>query len=331
MNWYPWLNYPYQRIISCYQNDQGPHVLLLHSKKGNGEISLMYAIVRWLMCYQPNGIKSCNQCYSCHLMMIDSHPDYYYLAPDKVDHQTIGIDSIRIVINSIHFRPRQSRRKVVWIPYSNLLTDQSANALLKVLEELSDETYFLLGCRELSDLLPTFRSRCFYWALPVPKESLALQYLHSTGTVFDPQVVCTALRLCSGAIQAAEELLQPTRWKERLTLCATISNTITSRDMLLLLPLLNKSKDREPLNWLLSFLVDTYKWQQDIKTSLINSDMSNLVKTLASHWSMELMHVQWQKWLRFRRQSHEISGINHELLLTHYLLSWERDIIDHCV
>lgn len=324
MKWYPWLNAPYRQILARYQQARGHHALLLHSQPGNGEASLCYALSRWLMCRQPDGIKSCGVCYSCRLMMAGNHPDFYQPEPEK-GRQSLGVDAIRAIIDSVYGRARQGGVKVVWLPHAELLTEQAANALLKTLEEPPEDTYFLLGCQTPSRLLPTLRSRCLYWPLPAPDEALGLRWLHQAGYE-DPLSARTALRLCANAPLAAEALLQPTRWQERLTLCAALQEAHASGDFLALLPALNRDKDDEPLHWLLSLLTDALKWQQGAQAFLVNTDRTELVAALAARWPAVVLHAQWRQWLQCLRQWQEISGVNRELLLTHHLLNWEQGV-----
>lgn len=324
MKWYPWLNAPYRQILSRYQQRRGHHALLLHSQPGNGEASLCYALSRWLMCRQPDGSKSCGVCHSCRLMMAGNHPDFYQPEPEK-GRQTLGVDSIRAIIESVYGRARQGGGKVVSLPHAEQLTEQAANALLKTLEEPPEDTYFLLVCETPARLLPTLRSRCLYWPLPAPNEALGLSWLGQAG--FDDSLsACTALRLCANVPLAAEALLQPARWQTRLALCAALQDALANGDFLALLPALNRDKDDEPLHWLLSLLTDALKWQQGAQEYLVNADRTSLITALAARWPAGVLHAQWQQWLLCLRQCQEISGVNRELLLTHHLLNWEQGV-----
>ncbi|MGL9769857.1 MAG: DNA polymerase III subunit delta' [Sodalis sp. (in: enterobacteria)] len=329
MKWYPWLNDSYQQILALYQRAGAHHALFLHSQPGNGEAVLCSLLSYWLMCRQPNNSKSCGVCRSCHLMMAGNHPDFYQLEPVK-GRQSLGVDDIRAIIDSVYGRTHQGGVKVIWLPHAELLTEQAVNALLKILEEPPEETYFLLLCQTPSRLLPTLRSRCLHWTLSTPDEALGLHWLREAGFE-DPLSICTALRLCANAPLAAEALLQPARWLERLTLCVALHKAHTSGDFLTLLPVLKQDKNDRLLHYLLSLLTDALKWQQGTKDSLINADMVDLVAALAARWPAKVLHEQWQQWLHCRRQWQEMSGINRELLLTHYLLNWEQGVADICI
>lgn len=326
MKWYPWLNTPYRQILARYQDGKGHHALLIHALKGGGAASLFYALGRWLICQQPDGIKSCGHCHSCRLMLAGTHPDFYQPEPEK-GRLSLGVDNIRQIIDPLYHHAQQGGAKVVWLPHSEILTEQAANALLKTLEEPPERTFFLLGCREPSHLLPTLRSRCLYWHLPSPEEPVGLRWLQQQGITAQEQAR-TALRLASGAPVAALELLQPARWAERAALCVGLGDALADGDFLKLLPLLNKDKDDEPIYWLLSLLADALKWQQGAAEFMLNQDQLPLVGELAGRFPPGALHHQMHQWLHCRRQWRDIAGVNRELLLTNQLLNWENGAPD---
>lgn len=326
MDWYPWLNAPYRQILAGYQQGKGHHALLIHAPAGNGDASLFYALSRWLICRQPEGIKSCGHCHSCRLMLAGTHPDFYRPEPEK-GRLSLGVDDIRHIIDALCSHAQQGGAKVVWLPDCERLTEQGANALLKTLEEPPARTYFLLGCREPSHLLPTLRSRCLYWHIPAPQESVALRWMRQQGAE-PPERAQTALRLSGGAPVGALELLQPARWAQREALCNALLEALSGGDFLALAPLLNQEKDKEPLYWLQSLLTDALKRQQGAAEYILNQDKLPLVGQLAARFNAGVLHHQLHQWQECARQWRDIAGLNRELLLTNQLLNWEQETPD---
>lgn len=322
MKWYPWLNAPYRQLLAPFLQGKGHHALLLHAQHGSGDASLSYALSRWLMCRQPDGSKSCGQCHSCRLMVAGNHPDYYQPEPEK-GRLSLGVDSVRQIIDSLYGHAHQGGAKVVWLASSELLTEPAANALLKTLEEPPENTYFLLGCREPSRLLATLRSRCWYWHLALPDEATGQAWLLAQGAG-DPQMAQTALRLSGGAPVAALALMAPGRWSQRQALCDGLQQALSSGDFLAIQPLLHQERDDEPLHWLLSLLTDALKWQQGATHWLVNADRPELVAGLAGRYPALVLHQQLHLWLNCREQWLSVAGVNRELLLTQQLLNWEQ-------
>ncbi|AHG22240.1 DNA polymerase III subunit delta' [Chania multitudinisentens RB-25] len=322
MDWYPWLNTSYRQLIGQYAAGRGHHALLLHAAPGNGDEALLYALSRWLLCQQRNGGKSCGECHSCRLMLAGNHPDYHVLALEK-GKSSLGIEPIRQVIETLYSHAQQGGAKVVWLPQAELLTEAAANALLKTLEEPPANTFFLLACREPAHLLATLRSRCFYWHLANPDEAFSLQWLNRLSPR-NPADCVTALRLHDGAPIAAEQLLQPEHWQQRMALCSVLNTALPQQDMLLLLPALNHDNAAERLHWLSALLVDAMKWQQGAASYVVNQDQQPLIQQLANRLSSTSLQQIVQQWLHCRHQLLNVVGVNRELLLTEQLLGWEQ-------
>jgi DNA polymerase III subunit delta' len=85
-----------------------------------------------------------------------SHPDLFVLEPEG---SSILIDDARRLRRDLHLRPFQADRRVYLILDAHLLRDESANALLKSLEEPPDYGVFVLVSDHAGRMLPTILSR----------------------------------------------------------------------------------------------------------------------------------------------------------------------------
>ncbi|VFP86459.1 DNA polymerase III subunit delta' C-terminal domain-containing protein [Candidatus Erwinia haradaeae] len=323
MYWYPWLNYSYRQILTQYILNRGHHALLIQSVPGIGSKSLIGAIERWLMCHQPKEIKSCGKCRSCRLMLSGNHPDSYHLESQK-DQNTIGIDSIRYIKEKLYNHASLGGAKVCCLLEAHQLTDFSANALLKVIEEPPANTWFLLYLRDSEHLLETLRSRCIVWKLTAPDKELSLMWLHRHYPA-DIQKYSLALRLSFGAPVKALELLSEPCWQHRLQMCNAFFKAIDG-DLLSLLPILNQSNAIRCIEWLCSLLLDAAKWAQGAKQFIRNVDQTSLVIDISKWLPINILNDSMHQWIICRYRLSTILGINCELLLTEQLLQWESDI-----
>lgn len=321
MNWYPWLNQPYRQIIARHQQGQAHHALLLQAINGMGDDALVWGISRWLMCQQPDGLKSCGVCHGCQLMQAATHPDWYRLEAEK-GKASLGIDAVRDVSEKLYHFAQQGGAKIVWLPDATQLTEAAANALLKTLEEPPANCWFFLSVQEPSRLLATLRSRCLRWHLAPPEESQSLQWLQRQ----QPQpeaVLRAALRLSNGAPAAALALLQPDRWQARQTLCETLQVALQG-DVLQLLPALNSDDVADRLSWLIALLVDAMKLHQGAANWLSNADRPDVVAQLAQQFNSSALAESTQQWILCREQLLHVASLNRELILTDRLLAWGR-------
>ncbi len=92
------------------------------------------------------------------LYLRGEHPDFIFVPPHG---NYIKIDQIRGIKEFVLVKPALSRRKVIVIDDAHTMTNQAANALLKVLEEPPEDTTFVLTTSKKSAILPTILSRTF--------------------------------------------------------------------------------------------------------------------------------------------------------------------------
>jgi DNA polymerase-3 subunit delta' len=88
--------------------------------------------------------------------------------------KSIAADTARGIPPFLHLTPAEGGFRVVLVDGAEDLNPQSANALLKVLEEPPPRAVLILICSAPGRLLPTIRSRCRHLALgPLPEPDMA--------------------------------------------------------------------------------------------------------------------------------------------------------------
>jgi len=152
------------------------HAYLLHGPAGSGKRQMAELFAQFLLCKQPQNSQACGQCRSCKLYAAESHPDMLRLEPEEPG-KGILIAHVRALVANIQQTAQQGGRQVIILEPAEVMTLESANALLKSLEEPSAGTVFLLITHQLSFLLPTIKSRCVLQACPLPEPELAKAWL----------------------------------------------------------------------------------------------------------------------------------------------------------
>ncbi len=106
------------------------------------------------------------------------HPDVIIVKPEtiedkkgKIREKEIVIEQIREAQNRLKFFPYELERKFCLIKKSQRLNQESGNALLKILEEPSKSTFFILLANEVDSVLPTIASRSSLIRFPDTKLS----------------------------------------------------------------------------------------------------------------------------------------------------------------
>ncbi|HEX3685912.1 MAG TPA: AAA family ATPase [Bryobacteraceae bacterium] len=91
-------------------------------------------------------------------LLFSTHPDFITFAPDGPLRQ-ITIQQMRLLRERAPFKPLRGRHRVFLIDHLERANEQSANSLLKVLEEPPEHLILLATVENLYDVLPTIRSR----------------------------------------------------------------------------------------------------------------------------------------------------------------------------
>lgn len=199
---YPWLQSTYTQLASRRQMNKLHHALLLQGAAGIGKTAFVKQFASLLLCAKSHQGVLCGQCQSCLLQKAGSHPDYHEVVSEK----QIGVDQIRDAIKKLSGSAQLSGAKVLCIFAAHTMTESSANALLKTLEEPTANTYLLLVSHKAERLLPTIISRCERVVMPVPSYEQTKVWLAAQGqSAVDDEL----LRLyASSPLSLLEELQQ---------------------------------------------------------------------------------------------------------------------------
>jgi DNA polymerase-3 subunit delta' len=88
------------------------------------------------------------------------HPDLLIIDSDVIEKGEIKIEEVRKIKDFITLTPSESTSRVVIIDSADYLNTNAANAILKVLEEPTKNTFLILISHKPAFILPTIKSRC---------------------------------------------------------------------------------------------------------------------------------------------------------------------------
>ncbi|WP_414830681.1 DNA polymerase III subunit delta' [Alteromonas sp. H39] len=173
----PWLTSVFNQLTGRFLANRLHHALLFCGPAGIGKLALAEAFSKTLLCQKPSSLGACEHCQSCALLDANTHPDFHILESKK----QLGVDKIREGIGKLSATSQLGRNKVLVIPNADAMTDSAANALLKTLEEPTNNTFIMLLTDKVQHLLPTILSRCERTVLALPPEHQSLAWLQQQG------------------------------------------------------------------------------------------------------------------------------------------------------
>jgi DNA polymerase-3 subunit delta' len=190
-----------------------PSAILIHGQSGIGKFSFAVELARALLCEGGDAItKPCNQCEACHWFNTGNHPDFIALTPEthrkflphaeyegedsakksravrddgegesseKKEKKNISIEETRNAIEGLSIGSHRGGRRIILVYPLEMLRSDSANTLLKSLEEPPENTIFILLADRVDRVLPTIRSRCRLLTAPRPDRRMGLDWLRT--------------------------------------------------------------------------------------------------------------------------------------------------------
>lgn len=163
------------------------HGWLVVGREGDGLAQAGLALAASLLCEAPVEGAACGECPSCRWFSGGVHPDFVRLAPEESDDDvarlpTIKTDAARGAISFMELSASTERGRVLLVDPATALSRESANALLKAIEEPPANTRWILLASRPAKLLPTIRSRVLKLALPRPDRDAAMAWLVAEGS-----------------------------------------------------------------------------------------------------------------------------------------------------
>ena len=148
----------------AYKQHRLHHAYLFYGPNGIGKRKSALALAELLLCKTPLQDDACGQCGGCIRLRAGTHPDFIYVKRELnskgVPGQAIKIHQIRELQKKLSYQAYEGGRRVVCIEEADRLNLATANALLKTLEEPSQDTHFILLSDRVHLILPTIASRC---------------------------------------------------------------------------------------------------------------------------------------------------------------------------
>ncbi len=181
-------------------DDVMPHALLISGPKGNNKLPAALAYVSYIMCENKVNEEACGECRACKKTFNFIHPDVHFSFPffgansvadefikpwrgflgthpygtisewlDAISAENkqpnINVKECRAIIHKLNMQSFESDKKVLflWLPE---YLKKEGNRLLKIIEEPTENTYFVLVTAKVDDILATIISRCQHIKLP---------------------------------------------------------------------------------------------------------------------------------------------------------------------
>ena len=173
----PWQTREFEQMAGLAEGGKLAHAYLLGGQQGLGKLTFAEHFAHYLLCQTSESDRPCGHCRECQLFNAGTHPDLKIIQPE--DSSEIRIEQIRACINFVTQTSQRGGYKVVIFCPAEAMNVNSANALLKVLEEPADRTLLMLVSHQPGMLMATIRSRCHMLKFSRPPVDMVIPWLQS--------------------------------------------------------------------------------------------------------------------------------------------------------
>ncbi len=182
MSQFNWPVIGHKKIVNYLQsvvaNQKLNHAYLFYGPDFLGKRLVADYFMQSIFCIGQ--VRPCKECVHCQQINNRVHPDVIYIARPE-DKSNISVEQARQVKSKLQNATFLNSYKIVLINGAQELSLAAANALLKILEEPTSKTIFILISNNISNIPQTILSRVQLIKFqPVGKEELS-QYLKNKG------------------------------------------------------------------------------------------------------------------------------------------------------
>ncbi len=206
-------------MLAAQQLGRLHHAWLLTGPRGIGKATLAWRFARFLLAGQEGGLFATSpdsldvDLHAPGRSLVDarSHPDLFHLRrtlnPDTGRMRSeIAVDDVRGLGAFMHMTPAMGQYRVAIIDSADEMNRNSANAVLKVLEEPPPNAVLLIVAHAPGRLLPTIRSRCRRLALQSLPNDTVMQLMGDYAPELGADEKASLANLADGSIGRALEL-----------------------------------------------------------------------------------------------------------------------------
>lgn len=199
------------------------HAYLFVGPSNVGKMTLAVDLAKAVNCLEVE--KPCGECNQCNRIQNKLHADLHIVEiseGNETSHVNIGINQIRDIQKKANLKPYEGKFRIFIVNEAELLSDEAANSLLKILEEPPEQVIMILLATDDGALLETVISRCQSFELRPISLEIVLRELRikmpDAGDLVD-KIACLSRGMIGWAFQVATypELLD--KYDEKLKIC----------------------------------------------------------------------------------------------------------------
>ena len=191
-------------LKNAFEADRIAQAFIMTGIRGTGKTTTARIIAKGMNCIGADGnggptTEPCGVCEHCTAITDGRHVDV--LEMDAASRT--GVNDIREIIDSVHYRAASARYKIYIIDEVHMLSTSAFNALLKTLEEPPAHVKFIFATTEIRKVPVTVLSRCQRFDLRRIEPEVMIALLRKIATAESAEITDDALALITRAAEGS--------------------------------------------------------------------------------------------------------------------------------
>ncbi|WP_054005271.1 DNA polymerase III subunit gamma/tau [Cypionkella psychrotolerans] len=191
-------------LKNAFAADRIAHAFMMTGIRGTGKTTTARIIAKGLNCVGPDGkggptTEPCGVCEPCVAIAEGRHVDVMEMDAAS----RTGVNDMREVIDSVHYRAASARYKIYIIDEVHMLSNAAFNALLKTLEEPPAHVKFIFATTEIRKVPVTVLSRCQRFDLKRIEPEVQMALMRKIALAEGAQITDGALALIARAAEGS--------------------------------------------------------------------------------------------------------------------------------
>jgi DNA polymerase-3 subunit gamma/tau len=191
-------------LKNAFAADRIAQAFIMTGIRGTGKTTTARIIAKGMNCIGSDGqggptTDPCGVCEHCIAIIEGRHVDVMEMDAAS----RTGVDDIREIIDSVHYRAASARYKIYIIDEVHMLSTNAFNALLKTLEEPPAHVKFIFATTEIRKVPVTVLSRCQRFDLRRIEPEVMIALMRKIASAESAEITDDALALITRAAEGS--------------------------------------------------------------------------------------------------------------------------------
>jgi len=199
----------YQPLVSkmltnSMRSDRLSHAYIFEGPKGTKKIEAAILFAKSLLCeHTDDAFNPCEHCHQCQRIDSDTHPNVFLIHRDG---EKIKKKQMKDLITEFSKASIEKGPRIYIIDEADRLNIESANTLLKTMEEPGADIYQIMVTDEIGSMLPTIKSRAqIIHFQPIDKSFIKERLLHEGVSLYHAEAISEVNNNDDSALSMAKD------------------------------------------------------------------------------------------------------------------------------